>query len=75
MMRDKKGITALHYAAVVRDISAAEQLIKAMENDHAETNTLSGYYGPINHSVLDFIERRKAAPKGVIKRGQVAVEQ
>jgi ankyrin repeat protein len=76
MMKDYKGCTALHHAAIVRDLSAMKQLVEAMENASADINGLTDYFGsPVHYSVLDFVEQRKEAPESVISRGQSAVRK
>lgn len=73
-MKDKRGMTALHYAAVGRDRSAIEQLVEAMENAGSDINTLSNYYGsPVNRSALDCVGMRQVVPEEVIKKGQEAI--
>lgn len=76
MMRDHKGNTALHYAAMFRDFSSTKLLVEAMIAVGAEINTLSDYLGsPVNMSVLDALDSTKNVPSSVTERGEGAVAE
>jgi hypothetical protein len=75
-MRDHKGNTALHYAAMFRDFSSIRLLVEAMENAGAEINTLSDYLGsPVNRSVLDSLDLTKDVPSSIVDKGEAAIEE
>ena len=76
LARDIKGMTALQYAAICRDLYSMKVLVPAMEKAGADINTLSDFFGsPVHYSTLDFLLTRKQVPDAVTEKGPAAVKQ